>query len=302
MKKLLLLVFAFGIILNVFPQKLIIEGPDLLAKGETAFLMPKISPNGNLVAFGGEDHNGISVINFDGTGLREISNAAAAGWNLQWSPASDAVVTRVNFWSPDMRERSTAIILYNLAGDEINLSGMKDDISMPGWSRSGSSVNWLESNGQISSYSLKDNDNDFTSLSDGNKIIIINNGKNEVIAPVDGEYLFTVWSPDLSRAAISVAGKGVFVFDRRSGTIHDFGVGEYPSWIGNDHLIVMQSTDDGYKITGSEVLLYRFDGILVDNLTEEFDPPALFPHSNNEGKVVFHTLDGEIYKLRVAIK
>jgi Tol biopolymer transport system component len=82
---------------NYAQQVIIIDPISQLSAANEEYQMPKISPDGRLVAFSGTNYNGIFVIDYFGGEITQLTNYAAAGWNLKWSQNSDAIVTRVNF-------------------------------------------------------------------------------------------------------------------------------------------------------------------------------------------------------------
>lgn len=128
---------------------------------------------------------------------------------------------------------------------------------------------------------------------DGNEVTTLApNGENE-------RYLWPTLSPDGSKIAYTVSGKGSFVYDiaKRSTTF----VGKYraPQWMGNDYVVAMNDSDDGYKITGSTVMVCAADGSFSQQVTPD-DMIAMFP-SATTNKIAFHTLEGEIYIMDITI-
>lgn len=283
-------------------QVKIIEPINLLAAGAEEYNMPKISPDGRKVAFGGEDNNGIFITDYFGSELKQLTYYAAAGWNMKWSANSDAITTRVNFWAEDYKTKKSAVMLFDLQGSEQNLSGTLDEIGMPHWSESGNSIWWEEKPMRFNSFYLKLSDTESAKISSSTNIIEIKNGVPSLSKPVEGEYLFVEWTPDYSKAAISVVGKGVFVYDASRGEVYDFGIGEYPSWINNEQLIFMVVSDDGHEIKDSDIYCYNFDGKFLADLTYGFDQPALYPWASRDGKIVFQSPDGKIYRMQIDLK
>jgi len=128
---------------------------------------------------------------------------------------------------------------------------------------------------------------------DGNKVnTIAPNGDNE-------RYLWPSISPDGSKIAYTVSGKGSFVYDMESGNTTFIGKYRAPQWMGNDYVVTMNDSDDGYKITGSTVMVCAANGSFAQEVTPS-DMIAMFP-SAIPGKIAFHTLEGEIYILDITI-
>lgn len=297
-----LYLLTFFVFQGYAQQVQIIETINLLSAGTNEYLMPKISPDGKKVAFSGKGHNGIFVTDYFGGDLKQITYYAAAGWNMKWSSSSDAITTRVNFWADDYKTKKSAVMLFDLQGKEQNISSTLDEIGMPYWSESGNSIWWEEKPMNFNSFNLKMNENEAAKINNSTNIIEIKNGVPSISKPIEGEYLFVEWTPDYSKAAISVAGKGVFIYDTKTGKVYDFGLGEYPSWINNEQLIFMVVKDDGYKIQDADIYCYTYDGKFLADLTYGFDQPALYPWASRDGKIVFQSLDGKIYKMQIHIK
>jgi Tol biopolymer transport system component len=280
----------------------IIEPINLLTSGAEGYQMPKISSDGRKVAFGGQGNNGIFISDYFGGEVKQLSYNAAAGWNMKWSPNSDAIVTRVNFYSDDYKTKKSAVMLFDLEGKEQNLSGTLDEVGMPFWSSDGNSIWWEEGVSDFRNYTLKSNDDQVVKVSNNKNIIVIKNGIPSLLKPVEGEYLFVEWTSDYSKAAIGVLGKGIFVYDTKTDSVYDFGIGEYPSWINNEQLIFMVVKDDGYQIKDADIYCYNFDGKFLADLTYSFDEPALYPWVSRDGKIVFQSTDGKIYKMQIEIR
>jgi WD40 repeat protein len=280
----------------------IIEPINLLTSGAEGYQMPKISPDGKKVAFGGKGNNGIFITDYYGGEAKQIVYHTAAGWNMKWSPNSDAIVTRVNFYSDDYKTKKSAVMLFDLQGKGQNLSGTLDEVGIPFWSTDGNSIWWEQGVSVFKNYTLKSNYDQVVKVSNNKNIIEIKNGIPSLLKPVEGEYLFVEWTADYSKAAIGVLGKGIFVYDTKTDSVYNFGIGEYPSWINNEQLIFVIVKDDGYQIKDADIHCYNFNGKFLADLTYGFDQPALYPWASRDGKIVFQSADGKIFKMQIEIK
>ena len=133
------------------------------------------------------------------------------------------------------------------------------------------------------------------------KINIVENNRVTTLAP-NGEnerYLWPALSPDGTKVAYTVSGKGSWVYDIASGATTFIGKYRAPQWMGNDYVVAMNDSDDGYKITGSTVIVCAANGSFAQQVTPD-DMVCMFP-SAIPGKITFHTLEGEIYILDITI-
>ena len=128
---------------------------------------------------------------------------------------------------------------------------------------------------------------------EGNKVTTVTpNGENE-------RYLWPTLSPDGTKVAYTVSGKGSYVYSIATGAVTFVGKYRAPQWMGNDYVVAMNDRDDGYQITGSTVLVCAADGSFSQQVTPD-DMVAMFPNAT-ESKVAFHTLEGEIYIMDITI-
>lgn len=133
------------------------------------------------------------------------------------------------------------------------------------------------------------------------KINIVNGNKVTTITPNgdDERYLWPALSPDGNKIAYTVSGKGSWVYDITSGATSFIGKYRAPQWIDNEFVVTMNDRDDGYKITGSTLMVCAANGSFSQQVTPD-DMVAMFP-SAIPGKIAFHTLEGEIYILDITI-
>lgn len=145
----------------------------------------------------------------------------------------------------------------------------------------------------IDGKSVNNNQNLKINIVEGNKVTTIApNGENE-------RYLWPTLSPDGTKIAYTVSGKGSWIYDINTGATTFVGRYRAPQWMGNDYVVAMNDRDDGYKITGSTVHVCAANGSFTQQVTPD-DMIAMFP-SATPSKIAFHTLEGEIYIIDITI-
>ncbi len=145
----------------------------------------------------------------------------------------------------------------------------------------------------ITGKSVNNSGNLKLNIVEGNKVTTLApNGENE-------RYLWPSFSPDGSKIAYTVSGKGTYVYEIATGSTTFIGKYRAPQWMGNDYVVAMNDSDDGYKITGSSVMVCATDGSFSQQVTPD-DMIAMFP-SATPSKIAFHTLEGEIYIIDITI-
>ncbi len=86
--------------------------PQLLIKAEHGLMAPTWSPDGSLLAVTGDNFVGIWVSQADGTGLRQVSQAPGAGYQMRWESNQEIMSTP---YSIENQKRMTRIERVNVA-------------------------------------------------------------------------------------------------------------------------------------------------------------------------------------------
>lgn len=135
-------------------------------------------------------------------------------------------------------------------------------------------------------------------------LIINRNGVEKVVSPVDSYagYIWASLSPDNSKIVFLAAGYGLVVTDLDGNVIATPGYYSAPSWFGNDHLVVENTTDDGHQFHSAQILLISLDGKQVQSLTEP-ESMTLNPYGDADNNTVwFKSIDGINYRQSVILK
>jgi len=136
---------------------------------------------------------------------------------------------------------------------------------------------------------------------EGSRVHVIVDGDERVFSPVDSwaGYLWASLSPDGQRVAFFAAGKGVVIIDLRGQVVAMLGNYEMPCWYNNDYLVAQHATDDGHQFTSSQLMLLKADGTWQAELTQ---PASMTMHPTcGGGKIVYTTIDGLLYEMRINI-
>lgn len=139
---------------------------------------------------------------------------------------------------------------------------------------------------------------------DGSKLIIDIKGHKQAYTPVDcyAGYLWPSVSPDGTMVMFVAAGKGVYITDLKGNIIANPGKYEAPVWFGNNHIVVMNATDDGHQYQSSRLILMTRDGSQSQALTKP-ESMSMFPTANTAAdRIIYNTIDGRLYQLDVKLK
>jgi hypothetical protein len=138
----------------------------------------------------------------------------------------------------------------------------------------------------------------------GKSISIEVNDETVKISPVgDKFYIWTSLSPDRDKIVFTAAGDGTYVSDLQGNIITSLGYINAPVWINNHWVVGMNDVDDGEKIISSDIVAVHIDSGKRENLTKEAGYIAQYPKVSPGGnRIVFHSLDGNIYIMKISLK
>ncbi len=230
------------------------------------FMNAMWSPDGQTIAFSTDNFNGIWLADADGRNIRQLTDDGAVGFGFSWSPDGRFILGRPAVYENRRRYHQVKIYDVNTKQQEVLVEKARDLYGLPAWSPDGSKVAMV-----------LDGDIEFKtseklqkiSSETRRRVIYAINGKlfniNQVtrsdveINAFEGRTIFNVRiSPDQSKVAFQVQGKGLYVLDIDDSGLKNLGHGEHASWLpGSDYIVVTMVEDDGHYITGGE--LYAVD-------------------------------------------
>ena len=290
----------------------LISGNEILAqnvllKGENrAYIAPEISPDGRYVAITSKGYTGLWTMRTDGFSLRQFSSVRGAGYIKRWSPDSKWILYREN--NGGRQELKIGeVFTRNISSISISVKKFED-------------VRWIDndklylrSNGKISymrsGVNVQNSKKNRTVIyTDSEKIYLESLEKKniDIIDPVLGvQYLDAVLSPDGSKVVFQIVGGNLQVYELNNFQLHDLGIGSSPRWSPNGEKIVYQlTTDDGHRVTSSNLYLINFDGTgklqLTDTRNVHEMRPSFYPKGN---RIIYDTdLLGEIRTMIVPLR
>jgi len=267
-----------------------------------------LSPDGSYLAYTGEGYNGVNVLNLETGKAERVCSHLGAGWGIVWLDNGHLIV-RSTREGASSRDRMMGIEL-------IDVQAKRESLLVPF-----SKANRIEVPQKISS----------------NKAVVRNRGRDRVIertvtgtrirslfksdeawlqqgskiasplgiesTPGGREILSLVWSPDGRKALVELKGRpSLYVFEKSTRQFYLVSEqGERPAWVNNDLCVYMETSDDGHNITGGEIFLHSLTRWTRQNLTEAFDGIALNPTASKDGRIVFNTLAGDLFSLKIAL-
>jgi Tol biopolymer transport system component len=297
-----LLIFAL-FCLPLFGQNIkIIEPIQKIPTYSSGYSFARISPDGQVIAVSEANYKGIFLIDISGGNKKTLTTNEGAGWNFAWSPTSQYIAARLNYWSGNSKESNIAV--FDRYGKLVQESERENSVGLPFWSITGANVAYFDSKEKINSLRFTEG-NDPAYVIHKNAIDLSYYGRvacfNATPFAYPGEVLNIALSPDKSKMAVEVAQKGILIYDCAMNSLYDLGQGEFPCWVNSEYLVYARTKDNGERIVSSDIILRKFNGDYEMNLTMKFDGVALYPSTSNNGRIVFLTDSGELYSFVVTI-
>ena len=276
-KSLILLVaVAFGASMNA--AEIAVVSTEKL-EVEDAF-HPTLIPNGNVVLFSGEAHQGLKSLNLVSNEVTILDEGIGAGFNPVFSADGNEVVFRTVVKQDGLSRRD--VKRYSLA------TGETTQIAAP----SRGAVNTCAIVGGNYAYGF----------SNQQALEVCVAGKAMMINPIENGYRY-MWpslSPSNSKLLFNETYSGLYV-SNIDGTQakHLAARADFPCWAGDKYVIAVYTEDDGYVITKANVIAINVESGKIVTLTG--DDQLVCGVTATSDKIIYSTEDGEMYIMNIKI-
>lgn len=275
MKKFAILGLALMLGGALYAQPRSASAPRMVMKTADAGLMaPVWSPDGSLIAATTDGYRGILVASADGSSaIRTVTLAPGAGYKMVWKDNNE-IVGRTDV-------RSGAAVLHEMrswdvaSGRSVLIAPAARTASAPSAARGG----------RIYEAMLAD------AASAASRI--------DALAAFAGEIVINpALSPDGSRIAFQIPGRGMWTIGADGSGLRSIGAGSHPSWLADNATVIYTVVeDDGQQFTASKLMARNVDsGAAVTLLDDSRFIPMTAAASPDGLKVAFENAsEGAIY-------
>lgn len=278
------------------------DQPQMLIRASQGLMAPVWSPNGEKIAVTSDNYTGIYIANADGTDLWQLTGEAGAGYKMTWSADGSQILGRTNIVENHRVLHEVKVWNVNNGASAVLVPKTRELKGTPTWKSASniliadrSGINNLNtktrakaliaSNANV--YEIMVNDpvgaaTQIPSLKDYAKKMIIN----------------PALSPDGSKVAFQIPGKGLFVCDNDGNNLKSLGKGSHASWLpDNENIVMTRVQDDGQNFTSSDIYSVNTTTGNAILLTGNTDIIPLTPAVSPDGKkVIFeNAADASIY-------
>lgn len=275
--------------------------PQKIAGGDTGFMNPSWSPDGKKIAMTGDNYSGIWVANADGTALTKLTADAGAGYKMAWSDDGSSILSRTNVYKDNKTYHELKVFEVRTMTAQTLVEATRN-LGAPVWRDAAAAITKdgqaaIAKKGGIEPASLSVYE---TMVTDPFHALAKLPGMEEFAGkPVINPAL----SPDKTKIAFQIPGKGVFVCDAADGgNSRRIGRGSYPAWTpGNKYVIVAKVTDNGETFTASELVAIDTDTTATTTIFSDSAMIPLTPAVSPDGKklLVENCADGGIYMMDI---
>ncbi len=300
-----LMVFLLLLSEIVVAQNISVLTNEKILSSDSKYCFPHFSPDGNNIAFTTQNFNGLYIMDTKTKKIVQISDKPGAGYNPVFSNDGSTIYYRWNEYK-GMKKYSN-IYSKNLHNKGMTiLESGKRKLSTPQIINDkliytvDSEVNKL----QIPVKAKSGQHKDIWTCIENQRIVVYIDGDRKVLAPKgEGNYIWPQLSPDQTKILFTFTGYGTYIADLDGNILADIGYLNASKWL-NDHWVVgMKDYDDGDVITRSDIYAVGSDGQRSIRLTQTEDEIEMYPDcATDNSKIVYHTLDGDIYLMTLKLK
>ena len=307
---LLLLLVADAIQAGIKPA----GGPLKLAGDEISPLCsPVWSPDGETIACTTPHFAGIWLMRPDGSDLRRISDESGAGFGLQWSADSRALLARVSSTQGGKHLHALKLFDLELQRDTFLTPFQTGIVSLPRWSADGTEILVSVNNklqrlaSGMTPKSLQRKPSQPLWYLNADRVMKLSPAADAAVSALPGALsskpVFNlVQSGDGALVAFQILGGPLCVM-RSDGTgLVELGEGEAPTFSPDGtYIAYMVTRDDGHTITASDIYVSAVDGTGKFNLINTEGRSEMHPSWSPRGNAVLYDLyeTGEIWSLPV---
>lgn len=241
---------------------------------------PVLSPDGSTLLFSTQDHQGLYAYNMKTKNVTLLDEGMAAGFQ----PVFSKDCKKVFYYTASMIDD----LLYRDVRSVETASGKVKQLKKA-------------TREPIDLRSIEKSDYVTTTLK---SIVIVKDGVKTEIAPISDahSYLWPTLSPDGKKVLFNEPFQGVFICNIDGTNLNKIAdKGDYPCWISDNAILVVETKDDGYVVTSSELKLMDLETGSSAVLSQEGTKVAEITTAPNTGDVVYSTIEGKMFRTNILV-
>ncbi|MBT3496777.1 MAG: hypothetical protein HOG68_08105 [Candidatus Marinimicrobia bacterium] len=273
-------------------------GQSIALETNGQFINPIFSPNGKYLVITEQNYTGIYLYHIESRTLHKITSDPSAGFGMNWSANSEWILSKPAMFMG--KRRYNSIVTYHIRNGRKNVIFENQAFlqGIPEWRNQDNSI--ILNGGRklkIFASTLTNNDSNEGKIiySIGNSIVEydLKTKIKKNLFSGEGDILNLKRSPDRKKLIFEVVGGKLWVLEIAKLKLTNLGIGHEPAWNPESNKIVyMQTEDDGYRITSSDIFVIHIDGTNRMNLTQTADRTEMRPDWHPNGEWIIYDLDG----------
>ena len=278
----------------------VVSQQQLLKDTESNCHNPVLSPDGTKLLFSSSSYAGLRMYDFEDDVVTKIADDQMAGFDPIFSNDGNTVYF-LSQTREDMRVyramKSFDLRSSSVAAVTEKSRGMQNPVSVDG------GVAVVSDNGLVLKTKRQGALKPYA-YSDGKNIVVVKNGVEKRIQPVETKYtyLWVSMSPDGDKILFYAGAKGAYVCDLEGNVISSLGKYISPVWYGNDYVVAQHSTSDGHQYESSQIVLVKADGSFKKELTTPVSMTMNPTASAVANRIAYNTIDGRLFVMELEIK
>jgi hypothetical protein len=256
---------------------------------------PQFSPSGQEVYLTNQDYNGIWQYSLEKKLLKQITADPQSGFDFSISEDGSKISYRTTVVQGDHRSRVQQTVEVSVVTGTRIVWHTGNSVSMPRYSKNDIIVPETFTKGLLNPEKLN-RPAVVLGTMDGKIALMQQWSKKEIDPAGSGGYLWPAVSPDGQRIAAVSIERGAFVSALDGSEFIGLGKCNAPRWTRSGKWIIgMDDTDDGHRITGSDIVAVSADGTRRLKLTETSSEHEMYPAlSATADMFIVTTLSGNV--------
>lgn len=292
----LIAILLAGLALPASGQIRVVSTERLPLPADHIWSAPQFSPDGTQIFVTSPGYRGIWRFTFATRSLLQICDDAGAGYGFSVSPDGNRVAYRRTLERTQLNRRVQEVVEVELSSGEQVVMATGRDLPVPVYA--GDRVLFDPAGVQKNAVPSMVQGTAVLGI-EATKISAVVNGVPRQLDPYGhGSYVWPSLSPDGTRIVAYEMARGMFVADLAGNVLAEFGRCDAPSWERNGRWIVfMRETNDGHRITGSDLYCVSPDGGVPVRLTDTPTIELMPVCSPVDDRILVCTPSGEILVL-----
>ncbi len=292
---------------SVSAQNIAVQSVTKLQLNNSKGYYPELSADGSLLVFTSEDYGGLKAYDFNTKKINEITTVSGAGYRPVISTDNSTIYYIKNEFV--QQRKFSSVNSFDLkTSKHTEIEPLTRTLKTP--ALSGDKLVYKKNNElknkqvitPTTQQKVKTTPSNYKYVTiENQKISLYVNGKNTILNPAGVQsYIWPSLSPDGKKLLAYAIGKGAFTCNLDGSNVTFIGELQAPVWYSNEIAVGMVAEDDGHVYTKSEVFAVDIKSKQRKNIAPSVTM-AMYPSASAlSGKIVFNTINGDVYLVSVS--